>query len=61
MKKVFIDQWEIGANDKVLLTYSDGDVVIVEREDFIRAMGAIINATKEDVIRDFAVETIPHK
>lgn len=40
--------------DVVLLRYSDGDVVTVRYEDYNRALGAIINASKEDVIRDFA-------
>lgn len=43
------------AGDLVDLSYPDGSVVKVKKTDFDRAFGAIINATKEDVLRDFAV------
>ena len=39
----------------VVLTYDDGDQVNVSKKDFDRAFGAIINATKEAVIRDFGI------
>ena len=42
--------------DKVCLEYNDGENVFVHRSDFNRAFGAIVNASKEDVIRDFAIE-----
>ena len=42
--------------DRVKLVYSDDEIVFVTREDFNRAFGAIINASKEEVIRDFAIE-----
>lgn len=38
----------------VELSYNDGAIVHVSKEDFNRAFGAIINAPKEAVIRDFA-------
>ncbi len=38
------------------LHYSDGEIVTVKYDDYNRAMGAIINAEKEDVIRDFAIK-----
>lgn len=43
------------AGDFVDLFYEDGSVVKVSKKDFDRAFGAIINATKEAVLRDFAV------
>lgn len=47
-------KWVI-AGDLAVLSYPDGSVVNVSKTDFNRAFGTIINATKEDVIRDFAV------
>lgn len=47
-------KWAIDG-DLVDISYPDGSVVKVKKTDFDRAFGAIINATKEDVIRDFAV------
>lgn len=58
MRKIYIEKWETAPNDKIFLMYSDGEIVVVEKADFDRAFAAIINATKEDVIRDFAVEVI---
>lgn len=49
-----VSDWAI-TGDLVELLYSDGSVVKVKKTDFDRAFGAIINATKEDVLRDFAV------
>ena len=43
-------------NEFVDLHYSDGEVVTVKYEDYNRALGAIINASKDDVIRDFAIK-----
>ena len=42
--------------DQVDLIYSDGDVVVVKYEDFNRAFGAILGASKEDVKRDFKIK-----
>ena len=51
--KTALSGWEtIGA--MVKLTYDDGEVVRVSKDDFDRAFGAIITADKADVIRDFA-------
>lgn len=41
--------------DCVKLVYPDDSVVMVSRVDFNRAFGAIINATKDAVVRDFAI------
>lgn len=38
------------------LFYSDGDCFLVHSKDFHRAFGSIINASKEDAIRDFAIK-----
>mgnify|MGYP003292554613 CR=1 FL=1 len=40
-------------DDCVRLRYSDGDVVCVRIDDFHRAFGPIVSASKNDVIRDF--------
>lgn len=47
-------KWEY-RGDKVLLEYHDGEEVFVNRSDFDRAFGTIINASKEDIKRDFAI------
>jgi len=54
MPKLQNKTWEI-KGDIVEFTYDDGDVVKVSKKDFDRAFGAIINATKEAVIRDFGI------
>ena len=42
--------------DLVDLIYSDGEIVVVKYEDFNRAFGAILGASKEDVKRDFEIK-----
>jgi len=54
MSKLQNKTWEIKGS-VVVLTYDDGDQVNVSKTDFDRAFAAIINATKEAVIRDFAI------
>ena len=54
MKNLQNKTWKI-EGDIAVLTYDDGDIVTVKKTDFDRAFGAIINATKEEVIRDFAI------
>ena len=49
-----MEKWVL-EGEFALLTYSDGEEVKVHKSDFDRAFGAIINSSKEDVIRDFAV------
>jgi len=46
--------WAI-VGDLVELSFPDGSFLRVKKIDFDRAFGAIISATKEDVLRDFAV------
>ena len=55
MSKLQNKTWEVKGSE-VILTYDDGDKVKVSKKDFDRAFGAIINASKEEVIRDFAIE-----
>ena len=50
-----LENWEI-KGDFAHLTYSDNETVKVKKEDFDRAFGAIITASKEAVIRDFAIK-----
>ena len=54
MKNLQNKTWKI-EGDIAILTYDDGEQVKVSKNDFNRAFGAIINASKEDVIRDFAI------
>ena len=54
MRKTYIDKWEIQGNE-VALTYNDGEEVRVSKSDWDRAFGAIVNAEKADVVRDFAI------
>lgn len=46
--------WEI-RGDYAYITYSDGETIKVSKAVFNRAFRAIINVSKEDVKRDFAV------
>lgn len=48
--------WNVCENDNTVveLHYSDC-IVKVHKSDFDRAFGAIVNAKKQDVIRDFAI------
>lgn len=50
-----IEKWEI-KGEFAYLTYSDNDTVKVKKEDFNRAFGAIVSASKDAVVRDFAVK-----
>lgn len=55
MTSVYLKDWAL-KDDYAELTYSDGDVLKVSKEDFNRAFGPIISASKEAVVRDFAVK-----
>lgn len=55
-ERIYPKDWSYDGPDRVKLVYSDDEIVFVTREDFNRAFGAIINADKEDVIRDFAIK-----
>lgn len=53
-KMIRIKDWKVCGNI-VTVSYDDGTDVHVNTLDFNRAFGAIINATKEEVVRDFAI------
>lgn len=55
-ERIYLKNWYYDEPDRVKLVYSDDKIVFVTREDFNRAFAAIINASKEEVIRDFAIE-----
>lgn len=52
--ETYLIEWEV-EKDRVRMTYNDGETIYVGKNDFDRAFGAILNASKEDVIRDFAI------
>ena len=54
LKRNCVIDWSYVEN-KVKLTYADGTVLFVRRDDFDRAFGAILNAEKEAVERDYAI------
>ena len=56
MREVYLEKWDLNG-ELVHLTYSDGAIVKVKKSDFDRAFGAIINASKDAVIRDFATNS----
>lgn len=49
-----LTSWKKINNDYVLLTYSDGSLVVVSAQDFERAFAPIVTAPYENVVRDFA-------
>ena len=55
MAKAVLSRWEVEGST-VKLDYSDGTILYVSKSDFDRAFGCIISASKEDVVRDFAVQ-----
>ena len=54
MSELRLAHWQI-EDDRVKLVYEDDSVVYVMKKDFDRAFGCIISITKDEVIRDFAV------
>lgn len=52
---VYLKDWSIEDNGKVKLLYKDDSVLYINKEDFDRAFGPIVSATKSDVERDFAI------
>ena len=50
-----IVDWKDNLNGTVTLTYSDGDRIVVNKSDFVRAFGTMINATKAEVRREFGI------
>lgn len=55
-ERIYLKDWNYEGSDKVRLVYSDNDIVFVSRTDFNRAFGAIINADKNAIVRDFAIK-----
>ena len=55
-ERVYLSVWVPEGEDKVKLIYSDDEEVFVKKKDFDRAFGAIVNAEKEAVIRDFGIK-----
>ncbi|MBQ2389083.1 MAG: hypothetical protein II305_03420 [Clostridia bacterium] len=55
-ERIYLKDWNYEGSDKIRLVYSDNDVVFVSRTDFDRAFGAIINADKNAIVRDFAIK-----
>lgn len=56
IKKIQLSAWELAGEDKVKLVYNDGGILFVKKTDFDRAFGTIINAEKDAVAREFAIE-----
>ena len=56
MQKINIVNWHSVAENKVKIIYNNGDEVLVRKSDFDRAFGAILNAEKDAVIRDFGIK-----
>lgn len=55
-ERIYLKDWNYDGPDRVRLVFSDDEIVFVTRERFNRSFGAIINATKEEVVRDFAIK-----
>lgn len=55
MEKIYMTDWKQDGQ-YIDLTYSDNEIVRVTKTDFDRAFGAIINATKDAVVRDFGLK-----
>ena len=55
-ERIYLKDWNYEGSDKIRLVYSDNDVVFVSKTDFDRAFGAIINADKNAIVRDFAIK-----
>ena len=54
-ERINLNAWT-DMGEKVQLGYTDGTILYVRKTDFNRAFGAIISASKEEVIRDFAIK-----
>lgn len=61
--KIMLKSWEKVNNAKIKLTYEDDSVLWVGVDDFNRAFGCIVSASKDDVEKDFAIdpETLLYK
>lgn len=56
--KVRVADVKLVGDDRVIFEYSNGKALVVSREDYNRALGAIVNADYDDVVRDYAIEVI---
>lgn len=56
--KVRVADVKLVGDDRVIFKYSNDKALIVSREDYNRALGAIVNADYDDVVRDYAIEVI---
>lgn len=54
-KPVYLKSWNYDG-DKVKLVYEDNAIIYVSKTDFDRAFGAIVSATKAEVLRDFVLK-----
>lgn len=53
--RIYLANWNYDG-DRVKLLYIDKSVLFVSKADFNRAFGAIVNADKYEVVRDFAIK-----
>lgn len=53
--RIYLADWSIDG-DRVKLVYSDEDIIYVKKVDFDRAFGAIVNAEKHEIVRDFSIK-----
>lgn len=55
-KNVYLKDWRINNTEATVeLIYSDETIINVRKKDFDRAFGAMVNASKADIIREFAI------
>lgn len=50
-----IKSWKILDEEKVELVYKDGSKVFVSKKDFDRAFGCMMNMTKDEVEKEYAI------
>lgn len=56
--KVRVVDVKLVGDDRVIFEYSNGKALVVSREDYNRALGAIVNADYDEVVRDYAIEVL---
>lgn len=54
--RIFVTNLTI-MGERVKVDFSDGDHTFVTYEDYNRALMAIANASKEEILRDFAIKS----
>ena len=56
-KEPRLKSFDLSAGENVVgVNYSDGETVLVSKKDYDRAFGTMINASKAEVIRDYAIK-----